>query len=108
MLDSEKITMVRTLVENDSHATDEIIAVYLNLACNAMIERLYPFDAEKTALDIPSRYDMIQCELAARYYLRRGTQGEISHEEVSVNRSYSSPDDADILQRLTPFAKVGG
>ena len=108
MTNSEKITMVRTLVENDPYATDEIIAVYLNLACTAMIERLYPYDTEKTSLDVPSRYDTIECELAARYYLRRGTQGEISHEEVNVNRSYASPDDADILQRLTPFAKVGG
>lgn len=108
MTDSEKITMVRTLVENDPYATDEIIAVYLTLARNAMIERLYPYDTGKTVSDIPARYDTIECELAARYYLRRGSQGEIDHEELNVNRSWASVDDADILQRLTPFAKVGG
>ena len=105
---SEKTLMVRTLVENDAGATDAAIAVYLNLACNAMLERLYPYDSAKGTQDIPERYDTIQCELAARYFLRRGGQGEINHEENGVNRSYASADDEDILRRLTPFAKVGG
>lgn len=108
MTGSEKKTMVRTLCENDAGATDEIIAVYLDLAGHAMLERLFPYDSAKEATDIPSRYDTIQCELAARYFLRRGGQGEINHEENGVNRQYGSVDDADILQRLTPFAKVGG
>ena len=54
------------------------------------------------------RYDMIQCELGSRYFLRRGGQGEINHEENGVNRQWASVDDIDILNRLTPFAKVGG
>ena len=108
MTDAEKILMVKTLVENDSGATDEVVAVYLSLACNAMLERLFPYDSSKEATDIPSRYDTIQCELAARYFLRRGGQGEINHEENGVNRQYASVDDEDILRKLTPFAKVGG
>ena len=108
MTNAEKILMVKTLVENDSGATDEVVAVYLSLACNAMLERLFPYDSSKEATDIPSRYDTIQCELAARYFLRRGGQGEINHEENGVNRQYGTIDDDDILKRLTPFAKVGG
>ena len=108
MTDVEKTNMVRTLVENDSDATDEVIATYLSLACSAMLERLYPFDTDKDSTDLPVRYDALQCELAARYFLRRGGQGEINHEENGVNRQYGSVDDSDILNRLTPFAKVGG
>jgi len=105
---SAKTVMVRTLVENDAEATNDTIAVYLNLASNAMLERLFPYDPEKDADDMPERYDTLQCELAARYFLRRGGQGEINHEENGVNRNYGSVDDEDILRRLTPFAKVGG
>lgn len=108
MTNAEKIAMVKTLVENDAEATDAVVTVYLNLACNAMLERLYPFHTDKVATDIPERYDTIQCELAARYFLRRGGQGEINHEENSVNRQWASVDDEDILKRLTPFVKVGG
>ena len=102
MTKQEKIAMVKTLVENDSGATNDVVSVYLNL------ERLYPYDSNKSADDIPGRYDMTQCELAARMYLRRGSQAEISHEENGINRAYSNTDDDDILKRLTPFAKVGG
>lgn len=108
MTSTEKKAMVTALVESDAEATDAVIAVYLNLASAAMLERLYPYDATKSEADIPSRYDTIQCELAARYFLRRGGQGEISHEENGVNRQYASVDDEDILKRLTPFVKVGG
>jgi len=108
MTQAEKIAMVKTLVESDAEATDEVVAVYLALACNAMLERLYPFDSAKDSFDLPVRYDTLQCELAARYFLRRGGQGEINHEENGVNRNYASVDDVDILQRLTPFVKVGG
>lgn len=108
MTDAEKVTMVQTLVESDPAATADVVAVYLNLACSTMLEQLFPLHTDKTAADIPARYDMIQCELAARYFLRRGGQGEISHEENGVNRTYGSVDDQDILRKLTPFAKVGG
>lgn len=108
MTDAQKIAMVQTLVQNDGDATDAIVGVYLQLACNKMLERLFPYDTTKTVSDIPERYETIQCELAARLYLRRGGEGETSHEENGVNRTYGSVDDDDILSRLTPFAKVGG
>lgn len=108
MTSAEKITMVKTLVENDSTATDEIVTVYLNLACSTMLKRLYPLHPEKMTEALPVIYETDQCELAARYFLRRGAQGETNHEENGVNRTYGSVNDEDILQRLTPFAKVGG
>ena len=108
MTDAEKIAMVQTLVEDDAGATDEVVTVYLTVAGNKMLERLYPYDSEKEGSDIPSRYDTLQCELAARLFLRRGAEGETSHEENGVNRAYGTVDDEDILCRLTPFVKVGG
>ena len=108
MTEAQKIAMVKTLVNNDPEAVDAVVTVYLQLACNKMLERLFPFSSDKTESDIPERYETIQCELAARLFLRRGGEGETSHEENGVNRTYGSVDDEDILSRLTPFAKVGG
>ena len=107
MTQAEKIAMVKVLVENDPTATDEVITVYMSLARNAILQRLWPLHPEKTTADIPERCDMIECELAARYFLRRGAQGEINHEETGVKRQWGSADDSDILQRLPPFVKAG-
>ena len=65
MTDAQKIAMVKSLV-NDDTATDDVVTVYLQIACAKMLERLYPYDITKRASDIPERYDMTQCELAAR------------------------------------------
>jgi len=108
MTDAEKIAMAKVYCESDPNATDEVLKVYLQMAQNKMLERLYPYDATKEGSDIPTRYDSIQCELAGRYFLRQGGQGETTHEENGINRTYGSVDDEDILSRLTPFAKVGG
>ena len=108
MTNAQKVTMVQTLVGNDPVATSELVTVYLQLASSKMLKRLFPFDSTKTDSDIPESYHTDQCELAVRLFLRKGGEGETSHEENGVNRTYGSVDDEDILSRLTPFAKVGG
>ena len=37
---------------------------------------------------------------------RRGGEGEISHSENGISRTYGSVDDEDILGRLTPYVGV--
>ena len=108
MTNTEKIAMVKALVLNDPAATDAVVTVYISIAANKMLERLYPYDTGKGESDIPDRYATLQCELSARLFLRRGSEGETSHEENGVNRAYATVDDEDILCRITPFAKVGG
>ena len=104
MTDAEKISNVQTLVEHDEAATDALVTVYLNQAQAAMLHRRYPFGIP-TEYDL-SAYDDIQCELASRYFLRRGGQGEISHSENGVNRTYQSVNDEDLLRVIPQIAKV--
>ena len=100
----EKISTVKTLVENDEAATDALVTVYLNDAESAILRRRFPFGVPETR-DI-SEYDFIQCKLAARYFLRRGAEGEISHSENGVNRTYGSVNDEDLLMEIIQVAKV--
>jgi hypothetical protein len=78
--------------------------VYLSLASKRILQRLYPFDSTQTTL--PSEYEYMQCELASRMYLRRGAEGEMSHSENGISRSYGTVNDEDILSQIVPFVQV--
>ncbi len=104
MTNEQKISTVQALVENDPAATDLVVGVYLDSAESAILSRRYPFGIPET-YDV-SQYDMLQCRLAARYFLRRGAEGEVTHNENGVNRTYGSVNDEDLLDNVTQIAKV--
>ena len=105
MTAEEKTTRVQTLLGNDEEATDELVAVYLDDAKEAILNRRYPFGAPDFA-DVPKQYENAQCKLAARYFLRRGAEGELIHNEDGVQRHYGSVQDEDILMEVMQVARV--
>ena len=108
MTEAEKITTVKTLVENDAAATDAVVTVYLKDAESAILRRLYPWGIPDTVTEVPSEYEMLQCKLAMRYFLKRGAEGEYIHDENGTNRHYGSVNDEDLLSEVVPYAKVIG
>jgi len=94
------------VVKTMQPASAELVALYLDMAAQKMLARLYPFDSSKTVLDIPPKFDLTQVELAVRLYARAGAEGEIGHNENGINRTYKTVDDEDILSRLVPFCGV--
>lgn len=107
MTDAQKKALVKTLVGNDAAATDELVAVYLSDAEEAIMRRLYRVYGEiPEAVSMPAMYERLQCRVAARFFLRRGSEGEISHGENGVNRSYGSVNDEDLLMEVIPYARI--
>ena len=106
MTEAEKVLTTKGLTANDNEATDSTVRNYLRLAEQKILARLYPLGADEQ-VTVPNRYAMLQCELAARLFFRRGAEGEVSHDENGVNRTYGSVDDDDILKQIVPFAKIG-
>ena len=107
MTDSEKITTVQVTVENDPAATDALCAVYLSKAKADILRRLYRvFGTVPENAKMPAMYDSLQCDLAARRFLRRGGEGELTHNENGVNRTYYSTDDEELLKEVMPYARV--
>ena len=104
MTDAEKITLAQTFI-NDENATDALVGAYLEDAKSAILRRRYPFGIPNGA-DVEDIYGMLQVKLAVRYYLRRGGEGEISHSENGISRTYGTVNDEDLLMEVTPFAKV--
>ena len=105
MTTAEKITTVKALV-NDSSLTDDLVTVYLTKAENAIRNRMYPFnlpkdeDGNEITFVVPAKYEMIQCELACNYILKRGAEGELIHNENGINRTYDSANEGKILMEV--------
>ena len=103
---NEKIATVKTLA-NESDLTDAFVTVYLTKAESAIRNRMYPFSlpiddttGEPITFAVPAKYEMLQCDLACRYILRRGGEGEITHNENGISRTYSSVNDDDLLMEV--------
>lgn len=86
----EKVQFMRTLgkgseLENEDDSTLE---TYLLLAKEKLLNHIYPYGRPKVELD--SRYDTKQIELAIILYNQAGAEGEEQHNENGVNRKYIS------------------
>lgn len=103
MTEEEKVQMIQLLI-TDVSVTPEMIQSYLALAASRILARLYPFGGAPA--EWPTQYDMTQVELAIRMIARKGGEGEVSHSENGVSRTYGSVDDEDILSRLAPYVGV--
>jgi len=101
MTTSEKVATTKALA-NDDTLTDDLVTVYLNKAESAIRNRMYPFNLPEgmTTFVVPEKYEILQCELASRYISRRGAEGEETHNENGINRTYGSINDSDLLAEV--------
>lgn len=84
---------------------DDLVRLYLDLAGDEITTRLYPY--ADIPMAVPDIHATRQCKLAAFLYLKRGAEGETSHNENGVQRSYENGDiPYSYLDGLTPFVGV--
>lgn len=69
---------------------EALIASYLPQAKSAIVSRLWPFDASKAWEDVPEHFKAAAAPIAVYLIGRRGGEGETSHAESGVTRSYES------------------
>lgn len=108
MTPAQATTIVQTLLNNDPAATSELVGIYLADAKMAILRRLYPFGIPDDVSAVPEIYEMLWCKLGTRYFLRRGGEGELLHDENGVSRRYGTVNDEDLLMEITPYAWVAG
>ena len=88
MTDEEMTAMVSGLL-GDSRF-DELVPHYLVIAKDAVISHLYPYKGDASWKDVPEKHHARTCEIAVFLINKRGAEGEISHSENGVSRSYES------------------
>ena len=98
MTEVEKLALCRVMVEQPADMegwSDEILKSYLTIAGQKILNRAYPYDDSIT--EVPRRYAYLQCEIATHLLNKRGAEGEVSHSENGISRTYG---DADVPESL--------
>ena len=101
----EKLEQLKILLGISDATEDALLQTLLLIAERAIINRLYPF--KTIGVVIPNEYILRQIEIAVYLYNRRGSEGQTSHNENGINRSYESayiPD--SMLKDIIPYVEV--
>ena len=102
MTDSEKKAMLMVITGEQD---DTVLSTYLSLAASKVLTRAYPYDP--TITEVPDRYAAVQVEIAAYMLNKRGAEGQTSHSENGVSRSYEDGDiPQTLLRQITPMVRV--
>lgn len=103
MTNEEKIKIVKTMIDTDD--ADEVLSTYLLLAGRKIIARAFPYGTDVT--EVPTRYELNQCEIAAYLLNKRGAEGQTSHSENGISRSYENADvPSSMLKSIVPYCGV--
>ena len=103
MTEDEKLIALKAMV--GSSDSDEVLSTYLKLAGRKIINRAYPYDSDVTA--VPTKYDTLQCEIAAYMLNKRGAEGQTMHTENGITRQYGDADvPPSMLKEIVPHCGI--
>lgn len=104
MTEIDKISMVTAMTGETNEAT---VLAYLDIAGSKICHKAYPF--AETEMNVPPKYDYTQVEIAVYLLNKRGAEGETSHSENGISRTYENADiPASLLREVLPMASVIG
>jgi len=89
---------------------DELLEYYLDEARSEYLTLRYPYGGYETVLmEVEPAYLNWQIAAAAELYAKRGGEGEISHTENGVSRSWDSARlSSGLRSRIVPYVGVVG
>ncbi len=109
MTENEKIIATKILLDEIGNEDDRFeaeITVYLTLAAQSILNKAYPF-RDTTGMAVPAKYEGLQCEIATYLYNKKGAEGQDSHTEGDIKRTYESAGVPDsMLRTVIPFGGV--
>ena len=98
----------RLKIRITDNVSEEVLEDILESAKNVILSRRYPFlsDSEYPS-DVELRYKDLQIRIAVEMYNKQGVEGQTSHSELGVNRTYESANVSEsLLREITPKAGV--
>ena len=101
-----ELNQLKTLLgKQGDNSEDDLLLMLLTLSAQKILERVYPYD--DSIKEVPSRYTTKQVEIAVYLYNKRGAEGQVSHSENGISRTYESADVPESLMKgITPYVGV--
>lgn len=100
MTEFEKVSQMKTLMGITEPIDDNVLTAFLNQSKAKVLTRRFPYGID--GKEIEPCYEHLQVELAVVLYSQSGAEGQSSHNENGVNRTWRSVD--EILNEITPMA----
>ena len=106
MTENAKIVMLETMI-GDEETDEEILSAYLELAGQAILNRMYPYKEDYEGMKVPARYENIQLHIAIYLLGKRSAEGQIQHIENGIHRNYGDAHIPDsMLRDIVPYAQA--
>ena len=96
----EKIESMQ--VQLDANFDARVLGVYLRKAQQEILNKRFPYGEQPQ--EIEPKYEQLQIELAVVLFNERGAEGQSSHNENGVSRSWRTKE--QILCDVVPYAEV--
>ena len=102
MTNEEKITSLEALISPDT-ADNKILSQMITLAEGIVLNRRYPFGIPEGAT-VPTQYEHVQLQIAVELFSKMGAEGQTSHSENGISRTYESAGVSQaLLKRIVPI-----
>lgn len=103
MTDLSKFTMVKAMTDESDEVT---ISAFLDMAGEALYHHVDPYKTREKA-DVLDEYGGVQVRIAAAWLNKRGADGQVSHSENGISRSWETGDiPPSILSEITTICGV--
>lgn len=95
------------LTQRTGETDAAVLNSYMEDSAMIVINKVYPFWNGEELPEVPLRYQNRQLEIAVYLMNKRGAEGQESHKENGIDRTYESASvPASMLEGLLPFCKI--
>ena len=98
MTNEQKIEKLKVLISPDD-ASSDLLSYLLEQSEGIVLNRRYPFGAPEGA-SLSALHEQIQLRIAVELFSKMGAEGQLSHSENGVSRSWEAGDVSPSLLKL--------
>lgn len=107
MTDTEKLSMLKTILRISDNAEDDLLAVYLAAAAQELLYWKYQYAADGIPESVPAEDEQAQIWAVVAGYGISGAEGQTVHNENGINRTFKFADMIQYIRSNTiPYARV--